>query len=165
VTIRQYEQGGGTVYTTTVKRLAVTPANLASPLVVLGEATLPDHAMPADNTAAYFTVTVTSGDPADRFNDVLFLDTAGSTVMIESPVGYVSYWIDEPPIGREIGNIMASQFDRGDAVSMLAYATVSGPPVYVDPIAACQALLVYAAEGPPAAQLTYFSRWMLDRVV
>jgi len=73
-------------------------------------------------------------------------------------------WIDEPAIDREIGNIMASQFDRGDAVSVLAYATVSGPPLSVDPQGSCQALLVYSVEGAPSAELTYWPRWMLDRI-
>jgi hypothetical protein len=86
--------------------------------------------------------------------------------MIESPTAYVSYWIDEPASDREIGNIVASQFDRNDAVSVLAYATVSGPPLHVDPLGSSQ-LLVYAADTAalaPSAQMTYWPRWMLDRV-
>jgi len=165
LTVRQYEQAGGTVYPVSISR-SVTPGSLASPLVLLGELTLPDHAMPHDNTQAYFTVAVTSGDTADRFQDCLLLDTLGSTVIIESPTAYTNYWIDEPSPTVDLGNIMGSQFDRPDAVSMLAYATVSGPPLHVSPFGN-QSLLCYVADtaaSAPSAELTHFPRWLLERL-
>jgi len=164
-TIRQYEQAGGTVYPVSVSR-SVTPNNLASPLVLLGELTLPDHAMPDDNTQAYFTVSPTSTDTADRLQDCLLLDTLGSTVIIESPTAYTSYWVDEPPPTVDLGNIMGSQFDRPDAVSVLAYATVSGPPLHVSPFGN-QSLLCYVADtalSAPSAEIVHYPRWMLERL-
>jgi len=92
------------------------------------------------------------------------MDTLGSTVMIESPVAYANYWIDEPTPDREIGFIGGSAFDRSDAVSLMNYATVSGPPLHIDPLGS-SVLFVYSADsGAPAAEMTYWPRWMLDRV-
>jgi len=161
-TVRQYEQAGGTVYPAAASQ-SITPANLKSPLVLLGELTLPVSAMPLDNTGGYFTVAITSGDTADRFQDALFLDTLGSTVVVQSPTGYTSYWVDEPAGSAEIGNIMGSMFDRGQAVSVLGSADVSGPPLHVDPFGN-QTLLAYSPDGAPACQLTHFSRWQLERL-
>lgn len=162
ITVNHYERLAGTVYTQTISR-SVTPNSLASVFCVLGELTLPDHAIPDDNTVAYFTIKVTSGNTSDRFQDVLFLDTLGSTVMIESPTAYVGYWIDEPAGAQDIGNVLGSQFDRTDGVSVLAYTTFSGPPLNVDP-QGNQSLMLYAAEGAPASELTFWPRWMLDRL-
>jgi hypothetical protein len=165
VTVNQYEQNGGTVYASPITR-TVTPSALASPLLRLGELTLPDHAMPDDNVNAYFTATITSDDTADSFQEFLFLHTSGSTVIVESPVAYSTYWVDEPVAGQETGNVMASQFDRNDAVSVLAYAIVSGPPLHMDPLGN-QSLLAYTADAgmlPPAVQATYWPRWLIDRM-
>jgi len=158
-----YEQAGGTSYSQTTQVRSVVPNNLASKLVNLASLTIPDHAVNSDNTQAFFTVTVLSSDTADRFQDVLFLDTQGSTIIIESPVGYTSYWIDEPAVDREIGFIGGSQFDRGDAVSVMAYAKVSGPPLHVDPLGSAQLFLYVADAAAPSAQMTYYPRWQLDR--
>jgi hypothetical protein len=60
---------------------------------------------------------------------------------------------------------MGSVFDRNDAVSVLQYATVSGPPLHVDPLGN-QTLMLYAADaaaGAPSAQMTYWPRWFFDR--
>jgi len=163
ITVTMYEQQGGTSYSQPSQVRSVIPNNLKSQLVNLGELTIPDHAVNSDNTQAFFTVTVLSSDTADRFQDVLFLDTQGSTVTVESPVGYTSYWIDEPPIDRQIGFIGGSLFDRNDAVSVLAYTKLSGPPLHVDPLGSAQLFLYCADQLAPSAQMTYYPRWQLDR--
>jgi hypothetical protein len=163
VTVNHYEQQGGTNYPQSTSR-SVTPNNLNSQLVNMGELTIPDHSIPDDNTNAFFTVTITSGNTADSFQDVLFLDTLGSSVIIESPSAYVSYWIDAPEGSLDMGGVYGSMFDRGDAVSVLAYAQVSGPPMTVDPYGN-QALLLYSADAQaPSAELTFFANWMLERL-
>ncbi len=165
VTVNQYEQAGSVNYPVSIVR-SVTPNNLASPLCLLGEVTLPSTAMPDDNTAAYFTLAITSADTADRFQDILLLDTLGSTVIVEAPNAYTSMWIDEPPPTVDLGNIMASQFDRTDAVSVLAYATVSGPPLHVSPFGN-QSLLCYVADAAmtsPSVELVHFPRWLIERL-
>ena len=163
VTVNHYEQQGGTVYVQSTSR-TVTPNNLASQLVNMGDLTIPDHMIPVDNTNAYFTITITSGNTSDSFQDCLFLDSLGSSVIIESPVAYVAYWIDAPSGLPDLGGVYGSKFDRGDAVSVYAYATVSGPPMTVDPLGN-QALLVYSADGQaPSAELTFWPSWQLERL-
>lgn len=163
VTVRHYEQLGGLAYAQQIP-LAVTPSSLKSQLVNLGEVTIPDHLLPDDNTNGYFTITVGSTNTGDRFQDCLFLDTLGSTIIIQSPNPYVNYFIDEPPTDKGLGNIMGSMFDRPDAISVLAYADVSGPPMTVDPLGN-QTLLIYCADqSAPSAELTMFPRWMADRL-
>ena len=171
ITVYEYEQPGGAVYSSSVTA-AVTPNTLPAvsglnagygPFVVVGELTLPIQDLPQDNLNAYFTVSVTSGQTGDAFQDILFLDTMGSTVMIASPTAYPNYYLDEPGSDRDIGLIMGSQFDRPDAISILDRAMVTGGPLSIDPNASNSALLCYAGEGPPQVQMSYFPRWWLDR--
>lgn len=165
VTANQYEQAGGTKYSASVSLAGVIPNNLAGPLVVLGELTLPLSALPEDNLDGFFTFTVTDTNTSDDFQEILFLDTMGQTILIQSPNAYVTYWIDEPRPDRDLGNVMASVFLRADAVSALSWAAIAGPPMYADPLPGTnQYLLVYAQEGAPAVQMTYWPRWMFDRV-
>lgn len=171
VNVKHYEQPGGAVYTQSVTR-TLTPSSLSGPdngpLIRMGELTLPDHSIPPGVTNSYFTITVVDTNTGDRFRDALFIDTLGSTVMVQSPTLYPFYWIDEPIPGYDVGNIMGSQFGRDDAVSVLAYAWVSGPPLYVDPQGASQTLMLYAGDSgavAPSAQMIYTPRWMLERLV
>jgi len=94
--------------------------------------------------------------------DVLFLDTMGSTVLIQSPTAYANMFIDEPATDRDLGLIMGSLYDRTDAVSILDRATVAGGPMSVDPDGN-PLLLAYCAEGAPNCALTFHPRWWLDR--
>ena len=139
-----------------------TNANF-SPLVVVGELTLPVQDLPQDNKNAYFTVSVTSTDTADQFQDVIFLDTLGSTVLIQSPTVYANMGADAPPVDRDLGLIWGSLYDRDDAVSILDRATVAGGPISVDPEGNPH-LIVYAAEGAPNCQMTFFPCYWLDRM-
>lgn len=171
VTVTQNEQAAGAQYTASATT-TVTPSSLAQspdtnavygPMVILGELTLPLNDLPQDNLNAYFTVSVTSGDTADRFVDVLFLDTQGSTVLVQGgSTGYANMWIDAPATDRDIGLIMGSVYDRSDAVSILDRAVVAGGPVSADPDGNPY-LLAYSAEGAPNLQLTYYPAWILDR--
>src|SRR5258708_5612988 len=97
-----------------------------------------------------------------RFLDVLFLDTLGSTVLIQSPTAYAQMGADAPPVDRDLGLIWGSLYDRDDAVSILDRATVAGGPISVDPEGNPH-LLVYAAEGAPNCQMTYHPCYWLDR--
>lgn len=170
VTITQAEQVGGASYTATVSA-SVTPNSLPTlsdtaagqgPIVVLGELTLPVQDLPQDNTQCYFTASITSGQITDTFSDILFLHTAGSTVIIQSPTGYSNYLIDEPAADRDLGLVMGSLFDRQDAVSVLDRALVAGGPLSLNPDGNPW-MLVYAAEGAPQTQIHYWPRWHLDR--
>jgi hypothetical protein len=169
VTVKQYEQSGGQSYSASVAA-SVVPLNLAQLTVphaatgfaVIGEITLPPNLMPPDNTDTYFTVSIASTTTADQFQDILFLDTMGSTVIVQSPVSYQSLYIDEPDINADLGNVLGTLFDRADAVSILDRAIVSGPPLDVDPYGN-RSLLVYSMEGPANAQVSYFPRHWAER--
>jgi hypothetical protein len=171
VTVTQNEQAGGAAYTTSASA-TVTPNTFPvcsdtnafyGPLVVVGELTLPVQDLPQDAANAYFTVALTDTNTSDAFQDILFLDTTGSTVLIQSPTGYVNYFLDEPASDRDIGLVMGSVFDRGDAVSILDRAIVAGGPMSADPEGNPH-LLVYAAEGAPNLQMVHHPRWHLDRI-
>lgn len=165
VTVTQAEYSGGASYATSVST-AVTPSSgVTNGLVTVGELTLPFKDIAADNQGAVFTVSVTDTNTADRFLDVLFLDTTGETAIISEPSGgYVTYFLDEPDPDRDLGRLLGSQFGRPDAISVLDAATVSGGPLTVDPASPSLSLLAYAVEGSPAVALSYFSRYFLDRV-
>ena len=170
VTVTQVEQVGGASYTAAVSA-TITPNSLPTlsdtaagqgPIVILGELTLPVQDLPQDNAQCYFTASITSGQPTDTFSDIMFLDTQGSTVIIQSPTGYSNYYIDEPAVDRDLGLVMGSLFDRQDAISILDRAVITGGPLSFSPDGNPW-LLVYAAEGAPQTQLHYFPRWWLDR--
>lgn len=164
VTVTQYEQAGGAAYAQSTVPLSVVPNTLPGPFVVLGELTLPGKEFPQANLNGYFTVKVSDSQTGDRFLDVLFLDTQGSTVIIQSSVDYQNFYVDEPTGGRDVGLVLGSMFDRADALSILDQATAfSGTGLDVDP-GGNQGLLVYAAEGAPSVQLTYSPRWMKGRI-
>ena len=169
VTVKQYEQAGGAVYSSSVAA-SITPNSLVqlvgppagTGFADLGFLTLPVQELPQDNINAYFTVTITSTDTSDRFMDILFLDTTGSTVIIQSPTGYQNYFLDEPIADRDIGLMLGTIADRDDAVSILDRASPTGTPMAVDPQGNTQ-LLVYSMEGAPGLQMSYFARWFFDR--
>jgi hypothetical protein len=171
VTVTQWEQANGASYSSSVSA-TVTPNTLPvcsdtnagyGPLVVIGELTLPLQDLPPDNTDCYFTVSITDTDTSDSFMDILFLDTMGSSVIIQSPTGYVNYYLDEAPSDRDLGLVGGSLYDRADAISILDRATIAGGPMSVDPNGN-PSLLCYSAEGAPNCELTYFPRWYLDRI-
>lgn len=170
VGVTQNEQTGGATYYSQVSAV-ITPNTLPQcsdtnalygPMVVIGEMTLPLQDIPPDNLHCNFVVDIASSDTSDSFMDILFLDTMGSTVIIQSPTAYTNYYLDEAPSDRDLGLIGGSLYDRADAISVLDRATVAGGPMSVDPFGNPM-LLVYAAEGAPSCEMTYFPRWFLDR--
>jgi hypothetical protein len=131
--------------------------------------TLPISAIATDNSSAYFTVTVTSSVTADRFLDVIFVDTEGQLTLINVPSGsgYISYWVDAPDPTQDIGLVLGSTFDRSSAVSVSGLGTgalpsliMSGGPMVVDP--GINPLLVYAVEGLPGVAASYTPRYWVD---
>jgi hypothetical protein len=166
VTVKQYEQAGGasTSYSTPVKTFIpnTDPDVSLNGIVVLGEITLPGKKLPADNTTALFTVTVTDSNAADRFMDILLLDTMGATLIINSSQIYTNFYADES-VDSDIGPITGSALDRPSAISVTDQClAISGGPLTVNP-EGNQSLLVYAVEGAPAVEMTYFPRWRSAR--
>lgn len=169
ITVNEYEYTGGTVTQETVSRTFVpnvTGANSdltsgLNGLIALGEITLPIRDIPPDNTASYFTVTVTDTLTADRFLDVLFIDTSGQLVLINNSTAYYTYYVDVPDATADLGRVLGSQGDRNQAASVLANAIVSGGPLLVNP--GDNTLLVYALEGAPSIVATYRPAYRIDR--
>lgn len=160
VTIHQYEYTGGPSYTASVSRTLTPSTDITNGLVDMGSLTLPIRSLSPQNVTAYFTVGVTSGDTADRFLDVLFLDAQGSTVVINSPTAYNNFFVDEPDVNSDLGAVMGSAFDRPAAVSVLGNAKVSGGPLMAEP--GDNLILAYCVEGAPALAVTYSPRWWSD---
>jgi hypothetical protein len=163
VTVSQFEYVSGPSYSLTLSR-AITPAtDITNGIVVMGEMTLPVRDVDSSSTSAYFTVSITDTDLADQFLDVLFLDTQGSTVIVNIPPGntYVNMFIDEPDAERDLGRILGSDLDRSQAISLLQNSIVSGSPFFIFP--GDNTFLAYSTAGAPNLGLTYAARWYLER--
>lgn len=162
VTIHQHEYLGGPAYTVSVSRTLTpsTDTTIANGLVDMGELTLPIRRISDQNVTAFFTVGITSTDSQDRFLDILFLDTQGSTVVINSATAYSNFFVDEPGINQDLGAVLGSAFDRPAAVSVLQDAKVSGGPLSVEP--GDNLLLAYCVEGAPSLSVTYSPKWYED---
>jgi hypothetical protein len=164
ITVKQYEYQGGPSYSTSCARTFTPNTDITNGIIVVGELTLPLKDTAPDNASGLYTVTINDTVTADSYLDCLFLDTMGSTAMINiaTAAANLNYFIDEPAADRDLGRVMGSDFDRPQAISVLSDALVSGPPLSVDP-GDCL-LFAYCVEGAPAFSVTYSPRWFLDRL-
>jgi hypothetical protein len=162
VRVRQYEYAGGpSVFVDTLPRTFV-PADITNGIIDVGEVTLPIVDLAPDNTTAYYTLTVTDTNTADRYLDILTLDTSGSTLKWNSATTVKkNLWLDEPEAGRPYCRVVASAFDRLSATSVMADCDVSGGPPVIRP--GSQIMMLYSPTGGPAAVASYKPRWYLDR--
>jgi hypothetical protein len=165
VYVHQYEYLGGPVYTQSVAATLVpaTADVTGNGFVVIGEITIPAKDIDPSNNSAYFTVGITDSDTSDQFLDILFLDTQGQTIVVNSTTAYLNMFVDEPDIDRDIGRVLGSQYDRSQGISILDQATLSGGPITIDP--GENLLLAYAVEGAPNLAVSYLPRWYADRLV
>jgi hypothetical protein len=164
VTVKQYEFASGPAYTQSVAVTVTPTGGVVNNILVVGEITLPVKDIASDNSAGLFTVIVNDTNTSDRFNDCLFLDTAGQTVIINEPTsGYLNYFIDEPDPNALLGRHLGSSADRSSAISVLdACMALSGGALTVEP--GDNLLLAYSADGgAPAIGVSYFPRWFIDR--
>lgn len=168
VQVRQYPYSGGAVQSLNMTRTITPNTDLTGTLqyVDLGPITLPLNDIPPGSTDAYFAVTVTSSVTADRFLDVLFLDTQGSLVFLDIGAGSIfnNIWIDQPDSSRNLGRILGSDADKDRAFSITQYAAkVSGAGLAVYPDMNNRVLL-YAAQGVPSASANYPPEWWTERL-
>jgi hypothetical protein len=169
VTVAQYEYEGGPAYTQQVTRTVTPSTDITNGVILMGELTLPTKDIDQSNTSAYFTVSVQDTDTSDLFLDVLFLDTTGQTTIVNIPSGnagygtYNNYFIDEPPLDRDLGRYLGSAMDRAQAVSVTDSAIISGGPLYMT--SGDNVLMVYSPSGAPSLGVTYQPRWYLGRLV
>jgi len=165
VTVTQYEYAGGASYSVSTLPVTVTPSQVTNGILTAGVLTLPVKAVAPDNLGGYYTVSVTDTNTSDRFYDLIFLDTMGSTVVINEPTsGYVTYYLDEADPNLNLGNIMGSQNGRADAISVMDAAIISGPAMAVEPGDGDNQLFTYSADASaPAIGLNYAPRYFFDR--
>jgi hypothetical protein len=162
IRVRQYEYAGGPSVFVDVPARTFLPADITNGIIDVGEVTLPIVDLAPDNTTAFYTIAVTDTNTADRFLDVLTLDTAGSTMKWNSSTTVKkNLWLDEPDQGRPYCRVVASAFDRPSATSVIADCDISGGPPVIRP--GSQIMMLYSPTGGPAAVASYKPRWYLDR--
>ena len=162
VTIRQYESSGGDSSTVAASAY-LGPAELVNGIINLGEVTLPVKEMPLENTDSYYSIAVTSDDTADRFLDVVLIDSQGSTFITSiNGAGYTDYWYDAPSIDTGVPLVIGSVDDRSQAVSVMADTLISGRPIRVLP--GDNTLTVYSPSGMPALEAEYWPHWWHERL-
>lgn len=168
VTVNQYEYTNGpacSVQATTI----ITPANdIVNGYVDMGPLTLPIKDYDESNDQVYYTVSVHDTDQGDSFQDVLFLDTTGQTVLCNIAPGtagdsrYSTFYIDEPTFDRGMGQVLGSGHGREEAISVLDMTLATGGPLYLD--GGENLLLAYSTSGAPDIGVEYLPRWYSDRV-
>jgi hypothetical protein len=164
VTVKQYEYSGGASYSTSTTPISITPTGqVNNGILIAGVLTLPMKAVAPDNTGGYYTVAVTSSDTADRFYDLILLDTMGQTVIINEPSsGYIQFFLDEPDPTTDLGRHMGSQLGRPNAISVMdACQAISGGPLTIPPHEST--LFAYSQEGAPSIGVSYYARYFFDR--
>ncbi len=160
-TITQYGFQGGLPYPQTLSWFG-SPSQWSNQIVTLGEMTIPQRELPPENIGAYYTVSIDTGDSADRLLDALFFDTMGQTVTINvSGAGYGQYYIDEPTPERDIGTISGSMRDRKIAVGVMNSTFLSGGPLTLHP--GNNQVFLYSIDGAPALLASYYPRWFVDK--
>lgn len=165
VSIKQYEYSGGPATTIAATSVTLIPnSQVSNGIVRAGVVTLPQRALPADNTEAVFTALVSDTNASDRFLDLLILDSRGQTVVINQPsTAYPNYYIDEPDPKYDQGLIMGSPQDgRKAAVSVSDQTMMSGGPIMLEP--GDNTFMAYSVDGgAPAVSLSYFPRYAFGR--
>jgi len=167
VTITQYEYSGGASYPVSTIPVTFTPSQVSNGVLTAGVLTLPSLLLASDNTSAYYTASVTDSNTADRWFDLLLLDTMGSTVNINVPAGngYPQYFIDPPDPNVSYGNILGSWGGRASAISVMGSCqAISGPPLSVEPADGENMLFAYCSDGvAPTIGGSYYAAWFFDR--
>ena len=165
VTVSQYEFSGGPKYSVTTLPVSITPAQVVNGVVIAGVLTLPVKQVAPDNTGGYYTVSVMDSNSADRFYDCIFLDTQGSSVIVNEPsAGYINYFVDEPQPNLGLGYVLGSNGGRPNAIGVLDNSVVSGGAIALEPEDGDNSLFTYSADGlAPVISVSYYPRYRFDR--
>jgi hypothetical protein len=147
---------------TQVSRTFTPSVDAINGLIEIDTMTIPERVLPPEATAPFYKMRLGSDHPLDVWDSVMFLDTQGSTIIVNVQTGdsYAQMFMDEPTAEVDIGIVSGSRTDRSAAVGIFDQAWVSGPPLMVEP--GDNLLMVYSHDGPPAALATYSPRWMVD---
>jgi hypothetical protein len=166
ITVRQYEFPGGPFRDLHTFPRTFTPVDdvTGNGIVVMADLTLPHWDVAPDNSAGYYTVIIDDTNLADVWSDLMFIDTAGETVIIDDdlPAAYAQFLIDEPPPVRDLGRILGTNSTRAAAISVLDKClAVSGGPLSVYP--GDNQILAWSRQGAPQLSFTYIPRWFSSR--
>ncbi len=167
VTVTQYEYAGGPSYSVSTLPVTVTPAQVTNGILTAGVLTLPVKAVAADNASGYYSVSVTDTNNSDRWNDCIFLDTQGQTVVISGTGGgYISYYLDAPEPNLDLGLIMGSSQGRPSAVSVFDICqAISGGAMAIEPADGENSLFAYSPDAlAPNISVSYYPRFFFDRI-
>lgn len=168
VTVNQYEYLNGPVVSAQATKTLTPDNDITNGYVTMGELTLPIKDYDQSVSETYYTVSVHSTNQNDRFQDVIFLDTMGQTVLVNIASGtagdgrYSTYYVDEPDFDRALGKILGTGAQRDRAVSVMDSALATGGPLYLD--SGENQILVYSTYGAPNLGITYSPRWFSDRL-
>lgn len=165
VTVTQYEYAGGPSYTMSTQPVTVTPQNVINGVVTAGVLTLPIKRVAGDNSGGYYSVSVTDSMSTDRFNECLFLDTMGQSIVINEPTqAYSQYFLDAPNPNLDLGLLMGSNADRASAIAVYDASLLGGPVITIEPSDGENLLLAYSADAlAPSISLSYYPAYFFDR--
>jgi hypothetical protein len=165
VEFRQYDYPGAGYFLTQIARDFTPSTDILNGWIEMGTITLPINGLPAGNTDAYFGVTVTSGQTADRYLDVLLIDTAGTTVLYnKASPGFGSIWIDAPDRDHDLGQVLGSDGGRERARSVARYVQRWSGGAFVARPGGHNRGLIYSQQACPGGQLVYVPYWLVDRL-
>lgn len=168
VTFKQYDYPGGP--STSVSAVRVLTPSTESPAILNGVVavdtiTLPARDIAGDQTAAYTTVAVNSTNGSDRCLDAVVVDVTGQLLLVNNATGWPNIWWDPPDTDRDWGRILASSFDRAQAVSILdSVAGLSGGPLIIDPDGPGWLLAYSPDAGAPALTAEFWAAWRDSRL-
>lgn len=168
VTVNQYEYTNGPAVSVQATRILTPATDIVNGYVTMGEVTLPIKDYDVSNDQVYYTVSIHDTDQGDGFQDILFLDTSGQTVLCNIAPGtssdgeYSSFYVNEPTLERAAGQVLGSGHGREQSVSTLDMTLITGGPLYVE--SGENLLLVYSTSGAPDLGVKYSPRWYSDRI-
>lgn len=148
-----------------VSKAYVSALNLRQ--LIVGNVTLPLIARP---DGAPVTLDVTVDDSGDStFYALMLLDTRGQTVQAlsqaEGTVDAVAAWLDEPEPGAALGSLWSSSTALRSGAYAITEPRVSGGHLALSRHDEGGTLLAYTAGFlPNAPALTYYPRWLAERV-
>ncbi len=169
VTVNQYEYPGGPAISMQATSSLTPDYDVVNGYVSMGALTLPIKSVDMSNSDSYFTVSIHDTNQNDSFQDLIFLDTQGQTVLVNIATGsagdgqYCNFYVDEPSYNADLGKVLGTSHERDRAISVTDMAMLFGGPLYVAP--GDNLLLVYSTKGAPNLQVTYTPRWYTDRLV
>lgn len=139
-----------------------TPSEIGTAkYLYLNRMTLPARAIPPDNVGVSWTLTISctlGGGLFDSFTDLMFLDTAGQTVVWQGAAAATHIYVDEPdPVVVSHGRILSGSSHAAASSIGNKITTISGEPFGLDP--GENAMLVHVVDGAAQLTINYAPRW------